>query len=241
MSFDTSKKKLFKVASEFNVTTQSIVDLLTSKGIAAENKPNFTITHEMYEVIERNYGEDKAKSREHEKSREEYENRRSAIQGSRNEKITLDTVFLDPIEDLAPIDSELPIHPVENLLTEKVEPTKGTVETVEKSESVIIPVSEKSKVDTSSERKTETRKIDPPSDGPVQNELTTSVKASDINSEPKLSAGDAKKEDKSDVLDVAKEETEDVEPDVIRARAERLKGTRELPAKAKFLVKHLSD
>ncbi len=226
MSFDTSKKKLFKVASEFNVTTQSIVDLLTSKGIAAENKPNFTITHEMYEVIERNYGEDKAKSREHEKSREEYENRRSAIQGSRNEKITLDTVFLDPIEDLAPIDSELPIHPVENLLTEKDEPTKSTVETVEKSESVIITVSEKSKVDTSSERKTETRKIDPPSDGSVQIELTTSVKTSDTNSEPKLSAGDAKKEDKSDVLDVAKEETEDVEPDVIRARAERLKGTR---------------
>lgn len=214
MSLDKSKKKLFKVASEFNVTTQSIVDLLTSKGISADNKPNFTITPEMYEVIERNYGEDKAKSREHEKSREEYENRRSAIQGSRNEKVTLDTVFLDPIDNLAPIDDIAPIEP---------ESPKEPV-TTEKAETVQVTSSEKPKIDTSSERK-----IEPVKEAPVE---VPRDKAEEIV-EPTVESN--KEKTKSLPVEdtwITEVDTEtddladDTEPDVIRARAERLKGTR---------------
>jgi len=224
MSLDKSKKKLFKVASEFNVTTQSIVDLLISKGISAENKPNFTITPDMYDVIERSYGEDKAKSREHEKSREEYENRRSAIQGSRNEKVTLDTVFLDPIDNLSPID-DLSIAPMEDIATIEPEPVKEQESVPPKVEPAKEPPTEKPKIDTSSERKSESAKEIPVEVSlektedqikPAANATKDEIKSKPANEEPK------------EVVEIeATDETfEEAEPDVIRARAERLKGTR---------------
>lgn len=222
MSLDKSKKKLFKVASEFNVTTQSIVDLLISKGISADNKPNFTITPEMYDVIERNYGEDKAKSREHEKSREEYENRRSAIQGSRNEKVTLDTVFLDPIDNLAPID-DLPIAPIDDKAPIEPEKTKEP-ESTEKVEPAKVAPSEKPKIDTSSERKQEQVKDTPAEETQKSKAETTQPEVKPTKDEVKSES--VKEEPKVEAEEESEELTEDVEPDVIRARAERLKGTR---------------
>jgi translation initiation factor IF-2 len=221
MSLDKSKKKLFKVASEFNVTTQSIVDLLNSKGISADNKPNFTITPDMYDVIERSYGEDKAKSREHEKSREEYEHRRSAIQGSRNEKVTIDTVFLDPIDNLAPIDESLPIAPVDAL--EPIEPVKP----IEKTEPEKAPSPEKPKIDTSSERKPEPVK-EVEVQEPAPKVEPTIVEETDSKA-PETTPKPAQPEPKKEAVETkpeAETPVEDVEPDVIRARAERLKGTR---------------
>ncbi|MEO1023511.1 MAG: translation initiation factor IF-2 [Bacteroidota bacterium] len=99
-------KPLFRVASEFNVTTQSIVDTLQARDLEAANRPNFKVTPEMFAVLEEVYGEDKAKSQEHERSREEYESRRSQMMNSRNESITLDTI-LDPIDALEPIEESL--------------------------------------------------------------------------------------------------------------------------------------
>lgn len=219
MSLDNIKKKLFKVASEFNVTTQSIVDLLNSKGISADNKPNFTITPEMYDVIEKSYGEDKAKSREHEKSREEYENRRSAIQGSRNEKVTIDTVFLDPIDNLAPIDDLAPNEPSE---PEKI---------VESIKEVVV---EKPKVDTSSERKVEQPKVETPT--PVADKASIGDSANveestdTLKAETALSVLKTKENNKPAELllyaEIEDSSAADVETEVIRARAERLKGTR---------------
>lgn len=46
-------KPLFKVASEFNVSIQSIVDTLTSKGFTVANRPNFKVTSEMYQILEK--------------------------------------------------------------------------------------------------------------------------------------------------------------------------------------------
>ena len=46
-------KKLFKVASEFNVTTQSIVDALGKNGFDVANRPNSNINEEMYSVLDR--------------------------------------------------------------------------------------------------------------------------------------------------------------------------------------------
>jgi len=107
MSPKDKPKKLFKVASEFNVSTQSIVDALSDEGFDVANKPNTKITPEMYEVLEEIYGADKAKSREHLKAREEYESRRSQIHASRNESITID-------DYLEPLDEELPVEPRED-------------------------------------------------------------------------------------------------------------------------------
>lgn len=95
---DQKPKKLFKVASEFNVATQSIVDSLGEHDFDVANRPNTKITPEMYEVLSSIYGDDKAKRREHAEAREEYESRRSQIMSNRNESVTLDS-FLEPMDD----------------------------------------------------------------------------------------------------------------------------------------------
>src|SRR6056297_1073667 len=95
---DQKPKKLFKVASEFNVATQSIVDTLSDNGFDVANRPNSKITPEMYEVLDGVYGDDKARSREHEKAKEEYESRRNQILSSRNESVSIDN-FLEPIDE----------------------------------------------------------------------------------------------------------------------------------------------
>ena len=107
-------KKLFKVASEFNVTTQSIVDALGKNGFDVANRPNSNIDEEMYSVLEGVYGDDKVKSKEHEKAREEYESRRNQIISNRNESVTIDN-FLEPIDDL-------PIEPQEKASKPQAKP-----------------------------------------------------------------------------------------------------------------------
>jgi translation initiation factor IF-2 len=108
---DNRPKKLFKVASEFNVATQSIVDTLADNGFEIANKPNSNITPEMYQVLDGIYGDDKARSREHDKVREEYESRRNQIMTQRNESVTIDN-FLEPMD-------ELPLEPEEEKVAEK--------------------------------------------------------------------------------------------------------------------------
>src|SRR6056297_3189414 len=102
---DKKPKKLFKVASEFNVATQTIVDSLGEHDFDVANRPNTKITPEMYEVLSSIYGDDKAKRQEHAEAREEYENRRSQIMSNRNESVTLDS-FLEPMDDLEPEEEE---------------------------------------------------------------------------------------------------------------------------------------
>ncbi|MEX0685982.1 MAG: translation initiation factor IF-2 [Balneolales bacterium] len=109
-------KKLFKVAKEFNVSTASIVDSLGKSGFEAVNKPNFSITPEMYEALETVYGADKERSREHVLAKEQYEERRNR---QSRDSVNIDSL-LDPIEDLVPKDSpdDLPIEPQEVLKDE---------------------------------------------------------------------------------------------------------------------------
>jgi translation initiation factor IF-2 len=108
-------KRLFKVASEFNVSTSSIVDSLSDEGFDIANKPNSKITPEMYEALEEVYGVDKAKSKEHEKAKEEYENRRNQIRSSRNESVSVED-YLEPLED------DMPIEPQEDEEVEGLKP-----------------------------------------------------------------------------------------------------------------------
>ncbi|PAU93957.1 translation initiation factor IF-2 [Aliifodinibius salipaludis] len=109
-------RRLFKVASEFNVSTTSIVDSLSDEGFDVDNKPNSKITPEMYEALEEVYGVDKAKSKEHEKAKEEYENRRNQIRASRNQSISVED-YLEPLED-----DDLPIEPQEEEEIEGIKP-----------------------------------------------------------------------------------------------------------------------
>jgi translation initiation factor IF-2 len=96
-------KPLFKVASEFNVSTQTIIDTLSDNGFTAANRPNFKITPEMYEVLDNVYGEDKAKSLDHERAKEEYESRRSHMINQRNDSVTVENM-LEPLDELEPQD-----------------------------------------------------------------------------------------------------------------------------------------
>jgi len=105
MSRKAKPKRLFKVASEFNVSTTSIVDSLSDEGFEIDNKPNSKITPEMYEALEEVYGVDKAKSQEHEKAKEEYESRRSQIRASRNESVSVED-YLEPLEEDMPLEPE---------------------------------------------------------------------------------------------------------------------------------------
>jgi len=92
---DQRPKKLFKVASEFNVATQSIVDTLEEKGYSIANKPNSRITPEMYHVLVNAYGdEDQIKALEAE----------AAEKGKDSSKSGFDD-FLEPIDDL-PLEPE---------------------------------------------------------------------------------------------------------------------------------------
>ena len=113
-------KPLFKVASEFNVSTQSIVDTLEDKGLTASNRPNFKITPDMYVVLEQVYGEDKAKSADHERAKEAYESRRNQMMNQRNDSVTVDQ-FLEPLEDEEPED-KTPTTSIEGDLLGGLEP-----------------------------------------------------------------------------------------------------------------------
>lgn len=59
---DPNKKRLGKVAQEFNVSTEKIVDLLNKKSYSIENNPNTKLDEDMYEILVREYsGERKVK------------------------------------------------------------------------------------------------------------------------------------------------------------------------------------
>ncbi|MGM0506134.1 MAG: translation initiation factor IF-2 [Bacteroidota bacterium] len=133
-------KKLFKVASEYNVSTQSIVDALAGEGFEVPNKPNAKITPEMVQVLEGLYGADKERNREQDREREEYEQRRNQIRSQMNESVTIDS-FLEPLDDeeesapdeglLEPLDEpEESIEPEETIdeRSDEVEPEEETPE-----------------------------------------------------------------------------------------------------------------
>lgn len=115
MSSNDKPKRLFKVASEFNVSTTSIVDSLSEGGFEIDNRPNTKITSEMYEALEEVYGVDKANSKEHQKAKEEYESRRSKMRASRNESVSIE-------DELEPLEEDLPLEPQDEKSPDEVAP-----------------------------------------------------------------------------------------------------------------------
>ncbi|XWN38160.1 MAG: translation initiation factor IF-2 [Balneola sp.] len=227
-------KPLFKVASEFNVTTQTIVDAL-SEDFEVANRPNFKITPEMYSVLEGIYGEDKAKSQDHERSREEYENRRSSIMDQRNESVTLDS--LEPIDEslgLEPEDEppteekeeELPLEPVEE------EPEGQETEEEEQAE-LEEPVAEEESEETSAEsedaKEAEVKEEQSePESASEKEEKTEEQNESDDEESVENESEDAH-EDQDEVEDEDDEEDDEPEEkETIKGKADKLKGTKVL-------------
>ena len=156
---DQKPKKLFKVASEFNVATQSIVDTLSDNGFDVANRPNSKITPEMYEVLDGVYGDDKARSREHEKAKEEYESRRNQILSSRNESVSIDN-FLEPIDEEEEAEKEKKEEPAskEPSLEPQEEPAEAKEEKEEKAEET--EKSEKAESDEVVEEDSDTEEVE---------------------------------------------------------------------------------
>jgi translation initiation factor IF-2 len=228
MSPTTKQKsrKLFRVASEFNVSTASIVDLLTDEGFDVANRPTSKITEEMYEVIEEAYGSDKQRSREHTSSREKYESRRGRIQAGRNKTVSVDDI-LSPIEEdefsLEPQD-EFSLEPQD----EETESVEGLEPVDEDQEQVELepeePSEKEQEMPESSEAEDETEEVEeePDQEEEEARQKTAGPETDETIEEP---AGKAP-EDESQAKDKPLKDEPVVEEGVIRGTAGRLKGTK---------------
>jgi translation initiation factor IF-2 len=244
---DNRPKKLFKVASEFNVATKSIVDALAGEGFEVANKPNSKITSEMYQVLEELYGVDKERSQEHVKTREEYESRRSQIKSQRNESVTIDS-FLEPIDEmpLEPIDEDIaetdeeedeiedlsPIEPDEEI-DEEPEPLKDTepepeVEEIDEEEADEVPEDEEelisAEIDTSeSDEIQQDEKTDLVE---AEDDEAGDIKDSELDLDEEITSDSDETEDIIDEQVEIDEEEESEQERIIRGRAGKLKGTK---------------
>jgi translation initiation factor IF-2 len=227
---DQRPKKLFKVASEFNVATQSIVDTLSDNGFDVANRPNSSITPEMYEVLDGVYGDDKEKSREHEKAREEYESRRNQIMSSRNESVTIDN-FLEPIDDtLEPIEEEPEEKPltVEPEPEPEIEPVDETPEEKPKAEKE--PEKEKEKEKTAAKKKEETKPeaVEEPEEDEVEDDEQETETAAAKTEETEAEAEEDPSDDSEEKAEAKPAGDEEEDEEIIRGRAGKLTGTKVL-------------
>ncbi|MCP9292616.1 translation initiation factor IF-2 [Gracilimonas sediminicola] len=244
-------KPLFKVASEFNVSTQSIVDTLSEDGFDVANRPNFKITPEMYEALDEVYGEDRAKSADHEKAREEYESRRSQMMNQRNDSVTLDNV-LEPIEDevglepeddtedLEPQDDdsgdELDLEPIE----EEDEADEQAEEEAAKKKAEAEAKAKKEEEEAEAKKKEEAeakKKAEAEAKAKKEEEEAEKAEKKEAEAEAKESEQEEDDEDDEEDEDTESKKSDDDEDeedeDVIRGSAGKLKGTKVL-GKASF-------
>lgn len=224
-------KKLFKVASEFNVATQSIVDTLSDNGFDVTNRPNSSITEEMYEVLEGVYGDDKEKSKEHEKAREEYESRRNQIMSSRNESVTIDN-HLEPIDDL-------PLEPEEDTTVPEaeLEPQEDS-ETVEEKEKEVTEKAEETKETEEVKAEKQEVEVEEPAVEIDEEDETAEVEEEIIEEDDEDEEDkdedvaeddeDEDEEEEEEAEPTAKKEGEEEDEDVVRGRADKLTGTKVL-------------
>ncbi|MCA1801398.1 MAG: hypothetical protein LC662_02950, partial [Rhodothermaceae bacterium] len=214
------------------MSTLSIVEALAGKDFKIDNKPNTRITPEMYAVLETIYGEDKARNIDHEKAREQYEEKRSTIKSSRQESVSIDS-FLQPIDDAPkkekpftpPVPDSLGLEPLDVPAKKEQTPEtsagpadKAAITPDKREETAPKPAQKETK--PAAESKPEKEKTKPVSEpeGDVRKE-----------SEPVMGkkAEDVSGADLSDT-DTDEEDDSAEESGVIRARSERLKGTRVL-------------
>lgn len=258
----TSKrpKPLFKVAAEFNVATQSIVDTLSENGFDAANRPNFKITPEMYSALDEVYGEDKAKSADHEKAREEYESRRSQMMNQRNDSVTLENV-LEPIEEtvgLEPEDETSGLEPQEEDALEPLEPEEQASEKKESEAKKEEAEKKKAEEEKKKEEKAKEKEKEKEAAAKAKEEAAEEEKAKELEAKKEKEKAEKEKKEKeakkkeeakaekeeepeeekktkksADDKDEKDEDEDEDEENIIRGSAGKLKGTKVL-GKASF-------
>ncbi|RNC80117.1 MAG: translation initiation factor IF-2 [Balneola sp.] len=224
-------KPLFKVASEFNVSTQSIVDTLADNGFTAANRPNFKVTPEMYDALDGVYGEDRAKSQDHERAKEEYESRRNHMLNQRNESVTLDNL-LEPMDALEPIDGSAGEvkDAVEDDLIAGLEPLSEDEPVLEQVEEPVAEAEPELEPEPESEPEIEpVAEIEPEEEPVAEAEPEVEVEeaiaeAEEVEEEQEVEAEAGEDEYEEDEV----EETQTEGGKIIRGRAQQLKGTKVL-------------
>ncbi|HKK44477.1 MAG TPA: translation initiation factor IF-2 [Balneolaceae bacterium] len=193
-------KRLFKVASEFNVSTSSIVDLLSDQGFDIANKPNSKVTPEMYGALEEAYGVDKEKSKEHEKAKEEYENRRNQIRASRNESVSVED-YLEPLED------DLPLEPEDEEDIEGLKPQEDEeqAEEVEAEELETEEDEEQEEVEEVEDQEAEEPEVEEPEE---QKEIVAEAEEPDEEEAEEVEAQKEEKEEEPEEPEKAEDEKE---------------------------------
>lgn len=235
MSPKDKPKRLFKVASEFNVSTTSIVGSLSDEGFEVANKPNTKITPEMYEVLEEVYGTDKANSQQHAKAKEEYASRRDQIRSSRNESISIED-SLEPLEDELPLEPEeddepeeiaglTPIDEDEEEDEDAPEEAAATAEGDEEAvEEVPVEAETEEEAPPAEEESEEPEPVEAQEDTEDEEEEDETYDEVEDASEEAAATAEDDEEEVEDEYD--EEEEESKEEGVIRGRAGRLKGTK---------------
>jgi translation initiation factor IF-2 len=226
MSEGGKQKKLFKVAKEFNVATQTIVDTLKDAGYTISNRPNENVSEEMISALEAHYGIDKARNQEHERLREEYEQKRTQPATTRRADVFDLESLLEPIEEapkatktetVADVAPQVEPEPVVEVKPPAPEPV--VVPEVAKKPEPVAPAPEPAKTEPVKAPVVEV-KAEPKPEAKPQ-EVVESQK-----DEAKVEVAKAPvKEDKpAEIPAVAQEAEEDEE--VIRAKTDKLQGTR---------------
>lgn len=110
--------RLSKIATEFNVSVNSIIDFLSKKGIKVDNNPNGKITSDIYEILQKEYSKDKQVKET---------SKKLDIGSVRHETITLDKAKdrekdTDLTQDKELFIKNVPVsYPVESKIIEKKE------------------------------------------------------------------------------------------------------------------------
>lgn len=228
MSDGGKQQKLFKVAKEFNVATQSIVDTLKDAGHSISNRPNENVSEVMIAALEAHYGVDKARNQEHERLREDYDQKRTQPATARRADVFDLESLLEPIEEsikiAAPVaDADVTLTPVPAPLPKPdIEVTPVTAQRVPEPDVVTLDTTA---VSTPAEKK---KPVAPESiinpivtEAPVQVAPEPVLESKLIEHPPSVSQDDQERSEVESIVVLVPEDEE-----VIRAKTDKLQGTR---------------
>lgn len=228
MSDGGKQQKLFKVAKEFNVATQSIVDTLKDAGHSISNRPNENVSEVMIAALEAHYGVDKARNQEHERLREDYDQKRTQPATARRADVFDLESLLEPIEEsikiAAPVaDADVTLTPVPAPLPKPdIEVPPVTAQRVPEPDVVTLDTTA---VSTPAEKK---KPVAPESiinpivtEAPVQVAPEPVLESKLIEHPPSVSQDYQERSEVESIVVLVPEDEE-----VIRAKTDKLQGTR---------------
>lgn len=210
------------------MATQSIVDTLKDAGHSISNRPNENVSEVMIAALEAHYGVDKARNQEHERLREDYDQKRTQPATVRRADVFDLESLLEPIEEsikiAAPVsDADVTLTPVPAPLQKPdIEVPPVTAQRVPEPDVVTFDTTA---VSTPVEKK---KPVAPESivnpivtEAPVQVAPEPVLESKLIEYPPSVSQNDQERSEVESIVVLVPEDEE-----VIRAKTDKLQGTR---------------